>query len=195
MDPKKQLIIAGVDEVGRGPLAGPVVACAVILDPQYPIEGLKDSKKLSEKKRQQFSSIIQKYALSFAIAEASVAEIDAMNILQASLLAMRRAIQQLTICPNHVLVDGNHCPKIEQTSEAIIKGDETIPAISAASILAKVYRDNYMVELDKTYPNYGFAIHKGYPTRQHLLALKQFGVTQHHRQSFGPVSLLLQQQI
>ena len=193
MDTRKQPIIAGVDEVGRGPLAGPVVACAVILDPEYPIEGLKDSKKLSEKKRQQFSSIIEKYALSFAIGEASVAEIDTMNILQASLLAMRRAIEKLTIYPDHVLVDGNQCPKIEQTSEAIIKGDETIPAISAASSLAKVYRDNYMVELDKKYPNYGFAIHKGYPTRQHLLALKQFGVTCHHRQSFGPVSLLLQQ--
>lgn len=183
----KPKIIAGVDEAGRGPLAGPVVASAVILNPERPIEGLNDSKKLSAKKRQQLYSIIQERALAFAIATASVAEIDEFNILQASLLAMQRAVERLLIVPEHVLVDGLHCPKLLQTSQAIVKGDQTVPAISAASILAKVYRDDYMIQLDKDYPDYGFAIHKGYPTPRHLLALKQFGITCHHRQSFGPV--------
>ncbi len=183
----KTIIVAGVDEAGRGPLAGPVVASAVILDPKRPIHGLNDSKKLSEKKRQQLYTVIQENALAFAIAQASVAEIDTLNILKASLLAMQRAIQQLSVYPQHVLIDGTHCPQLSQTSQAIIKGDQTVPAISAASILAKVYRDNYMIQLDKEYPDYGFAIHKGYPTAKHLLALKQFGVTTHHRQSFAPV--------
>jgi ribonuclease HII len=180
-------IVAGVDEAGRGPLAGPVVASAVILDPKRPIHGLNDSKKLSEKKRQQLYTVIQENALAFAIAQASVAEIDTLNILKASLLAMQRAIQQLSVYPQHVLIDGTHCPQLPQTSQAIVKGDQIVPAISAASILAKVYRDNYMIQLDKEYPDYGFAIHKGYPTAKHLLALKQFGVTAHHRQSFAPV--------
>jgi ribonuclease HII len=183
--------IAGVDEAGRGPLAGPVVAAAVILDPNAPIEGLNDSKKLSEKKREQLYPIIQTRALAFAIASASVEEIDGLNILQATLLAMQRAIIQLTVIPTLVRIDGNCCPKISQACEAIIKGDQTVPEISAASILAKVFRDRHMIQLHQTYPHHGFAIHKGYPTAQHLLALKQFGITCHHRRSFAPVKRII----
>lgn len=191
--PQSPLRIAGVDEAGRGPLAGPVVAAAVILDPRQPIEGLKDSKQLTEKKRQYLSQVIQEKALAFAICEASVIEIDTINILQATLLAMQRAVNNLPIAAEHVLIDGNQRPQLIQTSETIVRGDQTVSCISAASILAKVYRDNYMIQLDETYPVYGFALHKGYPTKQHLLALQQFGVTLHHRKSFEPVKRLLAQ--
>lgn len=184
-------LIAGVDEVGRGPLAGPVVAAAVILDPGKPIEGLADSKKLTEKRRELLFPIIKERALAWCIARASEAEIDQLNILQASLLAMRRAVMGLHQTPDHVLVDGNRCPELPYPSEAIVKGDSLVPAISAASILAKVVRDNEMVAFEDTYPGYGFAAHKGYPTAQHLQALRAFGVTPIHRRSFGPVKNLL----
>jgi len=184
-------IIAGVDEVGRGPLAGPVVAAAVILDPANPIEGLKDSKKLSAVKRETLSEIIQKQSMSYAFGEASVEEIDALNILQASLLAMQRAVNNLLITPTKILIDGNRCPNLSIPAEAIIKGDQKIPAISAASIIAKVKRDAMLVDYDKQFPGYGFAIHKGYPTKQHLLALEELGPTIIHRKSFGPVCRLL----
>jgi len=180
-------LIAGIDEVGRGPLAGPVVAAAVIMDPNNPIEGLKDSKKLTEKRRIQLAEIIKTKAKYYAYGRAEAAEIDQINILQASLLAMQRAVSNLPIIPEHVLVDGIHCPNVPCTVEAIIKGDSKIPAISAASILAKVLRDNEMIAFEKIYPGYGFAAHKGYPTKQHLSALKQLGSTPIHRQSFGPV--------
>jgi ribonuclease HII len=183
--------VAGVDEVGRGPLAGAVVAAAVILDPQQPIEGLADSKKISEKKREQLSEEIKLKALSWCIARAEVNEIDEINILQASLLAMARAVAGLTIQPHKVLADGNKKPNVPCECEAIIKGDEKIPAISAASIIAKVARDQEMEALDKVYPGYGFAQHKGYPTKAHLKALSELGVTVIHRRSFGPVKLLL----
>lgn len=188
-------LIAGVDEAGCGPLAGPVVASAVILDPQRPIDGLNDSKKLSEKQREKLFPIIQKQALAFAIAEASVAEIDEINILKARLLAMQRAVQQLTLLPQEVLVDGSHVLNLSLPCQAIIKGDQSVPAISAASILAKVYRDAYMRQLDQDYPAYGFAIHKGYPTRQHLLALAELGITCHHRRSFAPVKTCLKKYV
>jgi len=185
------LLIAGVDEVGRGPLAGPVIAAAVILDPARPIAGLTDSKLLTEKKREALFFQIQECALAWAIGRAEVYEIDAINILQASLLAMQRAVEQLTIQPQRVLVDGNKSPRFACASEAIIKGDLTIPAISAASIIAKVTRDREMCELDQVYPGYGLAIHKGYPTKTHLAALKTLGVSMIHRQSFKPVKELL----
>ncbi|MEZ5523803.1 MAG: ribonuclease HII [Pseudomonadales bacterium] len=186
-----QGLIAGVDEVGRGPLAGPVVAAAVILDPENPIEGLADSKKLTEKRREALFPLIQERALAWCVARASEAEIDQLNILQASLLAMRRAVMGLSQQPERVLVDGNRCPELPYPSEAIVKGDSRVPAISAASILAKVIRDNEMVALDETYPGYGFAAHKGYPTSQHLSALEKLGVTPIHRRSFGPVKNLI----
>jgi ribonuclease HII len=185
------MLIAGVDEVGRGPLAGPVVAAAVILDPNNPIEGLADSKKLSEKKREALFDIICENALSFAITRAEVEEIDTINIFQASLLAMKRAIEQLAIQPEKVLVDGSHCPRIELPCEAIIKGDQKVQAISAASIIAKVSRDREMIALHQQFPEYGFAQHKGYPTKQHLAALQTHGVTDYHRRSFSPVKKLL----
>lgn len=183
--------IAGVDEVGRGPLAGPVVAAAVILNPDGPDLGLKDSKKLTEKQRNHLSSEIKMKAMAWSIARAEVEEIDAINILQASLLAMRRAVEMLVVKPGEVLVDGNHCPDLEMTVTAIIKGDEKIPCISAASIIAKVARDNEMIEMDKIYHGYGFARHKGYPTKLHMEALKKLGVCPIHRRSFGPVRDLL----
>jgi ribonuclease HII len=183
--------IAGVDEVGRGPLAGDVLAAAVILDPQQPIEGLSDSKKLSEKKRQQLAIEIKRKALSWSIARADIAEIDTINILQASLLAMKRAVENLEIQPDHVQIDGNRCPEMDYSMEAIIKGDGLIPAISAASIIAKVARDEEMCDWDKVYPEYGFAAHKGYPTKQHREALLKYGVTPIHRRSFAPVKKLL----
>jgi len=185
------LLIAGVDEVGRGPLAGPVVAAAVILDPLRPIEGLTDSKALSESKREYFNTLIKQRALAWALGRAEVDEIDQINILQASLLAMQRAIEGLAIKPDHVLVDGNRLPEISCSGEAIIKGDLTEPAISAASIIAKVARDAEMVEMDELFPGYGLAKHKGYPTKQHIKALSELGVTPHHRRSFGPVRRLL----
>ncbi|MEE9452298.1 MAG: ribonuclease HII [Gammaproteobacteria bacterium] len=181
------ILIAGVDEAGRGPLAGPVVAAAVILDIEKPIADLADSKKLTARKRQVLAVIIKQQALSFAIAQAEVEEIDRLNILQASLLAMQRAVKNLSVAPARVLIDGCHCPHLPFPSEAIIKGDSKIAAISAASILAKVYRDEHMMRLDQEYPGYGFAQHKGYPTRRHIQALACLGVSSIHRQSFAPV--------
>ena len=183
--------VAGVDEVGRGPLVGPVVAAAVILDPERPIIGLRDSKKLSEKRRLYLAEVIRASAISWSIAEASTEEIDAINILQASLLAMRRALQGLHTSPNHVCVDGNRCPEWSGSIEAIVGGDDQHPAIMAASILAKVERDAQMLRYAEQYPEYGFAQHKGYPTRAHLMALQEYGVTPWHRRSFGPVRRVL----
>ncbi|MCP4128992.1 MAG: ribonuclease HII [Gammaproteobacteria bacterium] len=183
--------VAGVDEVGRGPLAGPVVAAAVILDPARPIEGLADSKKLSEKKREAMDLIIRENALAWSLGRAEVEEIDQINILQASLLAMQRAVESLSIPPDHVLVDGNRCPDLECSAEAIVGGDSSEQAISAASIIAKVSRDREMAELELQYPGYGLAKHKGYPTKFHLQALQELGVTDIHRRSFGPVRRLI----
>ena len=186
-----QIILAGSDEAGRGPLAGDVVAAAVILDPNKPILGLNDSKKLSEKKREAlFEEIIEK-AASYCIASASVQEIDELNILHASMLAMQRSIEGLDIQPTHVQVDGNRCPKISIPCEAIVQGDGKVAEISAASILAKVTRDRQMVEMDKKYPEYGFAKHKGYPTKLHREILEQLGATPEHRRSFAPVKKVL----
>jgi len=184
--------VAGVDEVGRGPLAGSVVAAAVILDPNRPIEGLADSKKLSEKKREGMDLIIKEKALAWSLGRAEVEEIDQFNILQASLLAMQRAVESLPIPPDHALVDGNRCPDLACTVEAIVGGDSSEQVISAASIIAKVARDREMVELDLQYPGYGLARHKGYPTKAHLQALQELGVSVVHRRSFGPVRKLLE---
>lgn len=184
--------IAGVDEVGRGPLAGAVIAGAVILDPLRPIAGLTDSKLLTEKKREQLFVEIQANALAWAIGRAEVDEIDTINILQASLVAMQRAVAALTVQPHHVLVDGNKAPKFVCPATAIIKGDLTEPAISAASIIAKVTRDREMVELDRQYPMYGFAAHKGYGTKLHLTALQEHGPCVLHRRSFAPVRDVLE---
>jgi ribonuclease HII len=186
------ILIAGVDEVGRGPLAGDVVTAAVILDPNQPISGLNDSKKLSEKKRQALFIEIQQKALCWSIGRASVAEIDQLNILQATMLAMLRAVEALSIQPNKVLVDGNKTPNWQYDSEAIVKGDGKIAEISAASIIAKVTRDRELIELDRRHPEYGFAGHKGYPTKQHLQAIADHGVLVEHRRSFGPVQRALQ---
>ncbi|MFV5591062.1 ribonuclease HII [Acinetobacter variabilis] len=184
--------IAGVDEAGRGPLVGSVVAAAVILDPNNLIEGLNDSKKLSEKKREKLFIEIQEKALAWAIAEASAAEIDEHNILQASLLAMRRAVEALSIQPEHVLVDGNKIPQgLAMSCDAVVGGDALHPEISAASILAKVTRDRQMVEMDQKYPQFGFAKHKGYPTKSHFEAIALHGVIDEHRRSFGPVKKVL----
>jgi len=185
------ILIAGVDEVGRGPLAGPVVTAAVILDPENPIEGLMDSKALSEKKRDALEPIIKARALAWAIGRCEVEEIDAHNILQATMVAMQRAVAGLSVRPGRVLVDGNRAPEFGCPAEAVIKGDQTEPAICAASILAKVCRDREMLEMDVVYPGYGLAKHKGYPTKQHLEALNELGVTEIHRRSFGPVKKLL----
>ncbi|MGE8685194.1 MAG: ribonuclease HII [Acinetobacter sp.] len=187
--------IAGADEAGRGPLVGSVVAAAVILDPENPIEGLNDSKKLSEKKREKLFVEIKEKALAWAIAECSAQEIDEINILQASLLAMRRAVEKLEIKPDHVLVDGNKVPQgLSMSCDAVVGGDAIHPEISAASILAKVTRDHEMVELDQKYPQYGFAKHKGYPTKAHFEAIAQHGVIAEHRRSFGPVRKVLEAQ-
>lgn len=183
--------IAGVDEVGRGPLAGDVLAAAVILDPTRPVPGLNDSKKLSPSKRKHLFSQIQESALAFSIARATVAEIDRLNILQASLLAMKRAVENLSIQPDFVYVDGNRCPDWPYQSEAVVKGDGRIQAIAAASILAKVCRDNELIKLDRQYPGYGLARHKGYPTRMHMDALRRLGPCKIHRCSFRPVADLL----
>ena len=183
--------IAGVDEVGRGPLAGDVVAAAVILDPDRPVAGLRDSKKLTEARRETLAGEIRDKALAWSVARASVAEIDELNILQASLLAMRRAVEALDPQPSYVLVDGNRLPVWGYASEPVVKGDDRVPAIAAASILAKVQRDGELVELEAQYPGYGFARHKGYPTAEHLEALQTLGVTPAHRRSFGPVAKLL----
>lgn len=185
------ILVCGVDEAGRGPLAGPVSAAAVILDPDYPISGLADSKKLSERQRDRLAPVIRERALAWAVAYADVGEIDQLNILQATLLAMRRAVLALHIQPQQVLVDGLYCPQTGIPSQAIVKGDSKVAAISAASILAKTARDALMLELHETYPYYGFADHKGYPTAAHLAALREHGVSIVHRKSFRPVSELL----
>lgn len=183
--------LAGVDEVGRGPLAGPVVAAAVILDPGQPVEGLRDSKKLTERRREILAAEIRCKALAWSLGRAEVHEIDDINILQASLLAMQRAVAGLSLAPELVLVDGNRCPALDYPSQAVIKGDSLVPAISAASIIAKVSRDREMVELDAEYPGYGLARHKGYPSKLHLEALRTLGVTPIHRRSYAPVRRLL----
>ena len=183
--------IAGVDEVGRGPLAGPVVTAAVILDPQKPIEGLVDSKKISEKKRLVLAEQIKRDALCWSIARAEVDEIDELNILHATMLAMQRAVMGLSVQPDMVLIDGNRCPEIPYKSLAVVKGDSLVDAISAASILAKVTRDNEVIQFEEEFPGYGWSKHKGYPTKLHLEALQKLGVTPLHRRSFGPVRRLI----
>lgn len=190
--PQVQLI-CGVDEVGRGPLVGAVVTAAVILDPNNPIVGLNDSKKLSEKKRLQLAEEIKAKALSWSLGRAEVHEIDSLNILHATMLAMTRAVQGLHIKPEWALIDGNRVPKdIGVQASAVVKGDALVPEISAASILAKVARDDEMQQLDAAYPQYGFAGHKGYPTAEHLAAIKTFGVINEHRRSFKPVRDVLE---
>lgn len=179
--------ICGVDEAGRGPLCGAVVAAAVILDPGRPIEGLNDSKKLTPRARERLATLIRERALAWSVAEASVEEIDRLNILQATLLAMTRAVDGLAVVPDLVRVDGNRCPPLALPCEAVIKGDASVPAIAAASILAKTMRDAQMVALDARYPAYGFARHKGYPTAVHLKALREHGVIDCYRRSFAPV--------
>ncbi len=188
----QSICVAGVDEVGRGPLIGSVVAAAVILGPQHGIDGLTDSKKLSEKRRNLFAAVIREKALSWAIAEATSEEIDTINILNATMLAMQRAILALDKTPDKILVDGNRCPKTDLPCEAIVKGDATIAEISAASIIAKVYRDQQMRDLDARYPDYGFASHKGYPTKVHREALSRLGALPEHRRSFAPVRIALE---
>jgi ribonuclease HII len=188
---KPSRLFCGVDEVGRGPLAGPVVAAAVILDPEQPIAGLADSKTLSPPRREHLAEQIRVQALAWSLGRAEVAEIDQHNILQATLLAMQRAVQTLSAAPDQVLVDGNRIPTLPYPARAIVGGDGSEPCIAAASIIAKVARDQEMVAADTVYPGYGFAQHKGYPTRQHLAALDQFGVTPLHRRSFRPVAARL----
>ncbi|WP_203525667.1 ribonuclease HII [Crenobacter caeni] len=186
------ILIAGVDEAGRGPLAGSVVAAAVILDPARPIAGLADSKKLSEAKRDALAPLIRERALAWCVAEASAAEIDTLNILQATMLAMRRTVEGLSVTPGEVLIDGNRVPKgLLVPARAIVKGDALEPAISAASILAKTVRDAQLLALDARHPGYGFARHKGYPTPEHLAAIERLGVLPEHRKSFAPVRRLL----
>ncbi len=184
--------LAGVDEVGRGPLAGDVLAAAVILDATKPIDGLADSKKLTAIRREQLFEEICAKALSWSIARASVAEIDTINILQASLLAMHRAVEGLHIQPEHVLVDGNKLPRWRYSAEAVVQGDDRVPSIAAASIIAKVTRDRELIAFDAQYPGYGFADHKGYPTPAHMLALQTLGATPIHRRSFAPVRLVIE---
>jgi ribonuclease HII len=184
-------LVAGVDEAGRGPLAGPVVAAAVILDELKPIRGLKDSKVLTEKRREALFDEIRAKALCCSIAEASVDEIDTLNILHATMLAMRRAVEGLRLLPGKVLVDGNRLPVLRVPAEAIVKGDAKIKSISAASILAKVHRDRLCSALDEAHPQYGFATHKGYPTPEHLAALRTHGACVVHRRSFAPVRIAL----
>lgn len=184
-------LLAGVDEAGRGPLAGPVVAAAVILDDQQPIVGLADSKKLSARQRERLYNEIRAKALCCCVAEASVEEIDQINILQATMLAMRRAVEGLRLKPAMVQVDGNRVPPLSVPAQAIVKGDAKVQAISAASILAKVHRDRLCAQLHEAYPQYGFDAHKGYPTADHVAAIRQHGVTPAHRRTFGPVKLAL----
>ncbi|SFL73079.1 RNase HII [Halopseudomonas pachastrellae] len=191
--PADNELVAGVDEVGRGPLCGAVVTAAVILDPARPIEGLNDSKKLTEARREALFPLIQERALAWCIARAEVEEIDRLNILHATMLAMQRAVAGLHIQPDLVLVDGNRCPALPMRSEPVVKGDSRVPAIAAASILAKVARDREMLALDQQYPGYGIAGHKGYPTPVHLAALRELGATPIHRRSFGPVRKALEQ--
>jgi ribonuclease HII len=181
----------GVDEAGRGPLAGPVVAAAVILDPSRPIEGLADSKKLNERKRESLFELITERALSYCVAEASVQEIDRLNILQATLLAMQRAVEGLSIQPTRVWVDGNRLPKLQVHAQAVVKGDSLLDCISAASILAKVTRDRWCRQIHQELPQYGFAEHKGYGTALHMKALQMHGASAWHRRSFAPVALAI----
>lgn len=187
------ILVAGVDEAGCGPLAGPVIAAAVILDPHRPIVGLADSKALSRQRRERLAGEIQSWALAWAVGRAEVAEIDALNILKASQLAMQRAVADLGMMPEKILVDGIRCPQLPCPGEAIIKGDSRVAAISAASILAKVVRDAEMVMLHERYPQYSFDRHKGYPTALHLAALKTYGICPEHRCSFAPVRAVLNQ--
>ena len=191
LDGLPDTLVAGVDEAGRGPLAGDVVAAAVILDAANPIAGLGDSKKLSSGQRERLYPVIQERAVAFAIARANVEEIDTLNILQASMLAMTRAVRALAVHPAFVYVDGNRCPAWAWPSQAVVKGDSRVAAIAAASILAKVARDHDMVALDREYPGYGLARHKGYPTAMHLEALRKLGPSPIHRRSFGPVAALI----
>jgi len=186
-------LVAGVDEAGRGPLAGPVVAAAVILDPRRPIAGLADSKKLSARKREALFDAIRDKALCCAIAEASVEEIERLNILHATLLAMQRAVAGLRLLPARVLVDGNHLPSLPMLAEAIVGGDAKVACISAASILAKVHRDRWCAQIDRDWPQYGFATHKGYGTPEHLAALARYGPCPLHRRGFAPVRAALAQ--
>ena len=186
-------LVCGADEAGRGPIAGPVFAAAVILDPDHPIDGLKDSKKLSENRRDELAQLIKEKAKAWSIAQCSVAEIDELNILWASMLAMKRAIERLSIKPELALIDGNRCPKeLSVRARAIVKGDDRIPVISAASILAKTARDAIMMELHSQYPEYGFDRHKGYPTAFHLAQLEKFGVSPVHRKTYAPVRKILE---
>ena len=191
LDWSRQGLVAGVDEAGRGPLAGPVVAAAVILDGERPIVGLADSKKLSAAQRERLYDRILADALCCSIAQASAQEIDTLNILQATLLAMRRAILGLRLRPVRVLIDGNRIPVIDIVAEAIVRGDALVPSISAASILAKVHRDRWCLQLHQQHPGYGFDAHKGYGTAQHLLALQQHGACDEHRRSFAPVAKVI----
>jgi ribonuclease HII len=184
-------LVCGVDEAGRGPLAGPVYASAVILDETDPIRGLNDSKALSAKRREELSIQIKARAVAWAIARAEVAEIDEINILRASLLAMRRAVESLPVKPTEVLIDGQHCPELAVPTRAIVKGDSTVMEIAAASILAKTARDAEMLVLHEHYPHYGFDRHKGYPTAEHLEALRQYGASSVHRTTFAPVRSVL----
>ncbi|HIF9310466.1 TPA: ribonuclease HII [Photobacterium damselae] len=184
-------LIAGVDEVGRGPLVGAVVTAAVILDPNNPIEGLTDSKKLSEKKRNALFDEIKEKALSWSLGRCEADEIDELNILQATMVAMQRAVAGLNITPDFVLIDGNKTPELPMAAQAVVKGDLRVAEISAASILAKVTRDREMDELDAQYPQFGFAKHKGYPTKAHFAALEEHGVIEQHRKSFKPVKRIL----
>lgn len=182
-------LIAGVDEAGRGPLAGPVVAAAVILDDEAPIAGLADSKALTARRRERLFDEIRAKALCCAVAQASAEEIDRLNILEATLVAMQRAVAGLRLRPARVLIDGNRIPRLNVPAEAVVRGDATVPAISAASILAKVTRDRLCLELHERHPDYGFAVHKGYPTPEHLQALMRLGPTPEHRRSYAPVRL------
>jgi ribonuclease HII len=187
IDVPSQALVAGVDEAGRGPLAGPVTAACVILDPGHPIAGLADSKALSPARRERLADAIRRYALAWSVAEASVDEIGQLNILHATMLAMRRAVEGLRMTPTEVLVDGNRCPAIVHPVRAIVRGDALVPEISAASILAKTARDAVMLLIHREHPQYGFDRHKGYPTVDHLEALQRHGVTRHHRSGFAPV--------
>jgi len=189
--PVGRIIVCGVDEAGRGPLAGPVYAAAVILDPRRPIRGLDDSKKLAEAARIDLARRIHERARAWAVASASVAEIEAINILRASLLAMQRAVEALALAPDQVLVDGLHCPRVRAAVRAVVGGDAKVKAISAASILAKTARDEEMIRLHRLFPGYGFDRHKGYPTPDHLEALRRIGPCAEHRRGFGPVKTVL----
>ncbi|WP_333003228.1 ribonuclease HII [Vibrio coralliilyticus] len=189
--PQGYRLIAGVDEVGRGPLVGDVVTAAVILDPNNPIEGLNDSKKLTEKKRLALLPEIKEKALAWSVGRCSPEEIDQLNILQATMVAMQRAIEGLEVAPDFALIDGNRVPQLNMDAQAVVKGDMRVAEISAASIIAKVVRDQEMEELDKLYPQFGFAKHKGYPTKAHFEAIEQHGVIDQHRKSFKPVKKAL----